>query len=53
MEYYPLHFEKSLAAICRYPVDYLILGQHIRFRFLGAQFVLTALCSIHGVSSPK
>ena len=28
MEYYPLHFENSLAAICRYPVDYLILGQH-------------------------
>ena len=28
MEYYPRHFAKSLAHICRYPVDYLILGQH-------------------------
>ncbi len=28
MEYYPRYFEKSLASICRYPVDYLILGQH-------------------------
>ena len=28
MEYYPRYFEQSLAAICRYPVDYLIVGQH-------------------------
>jgi len=28
MEYYPRHFARSLAAILRYEVDYLILGQH-------------------------
>ena len=28
MEYYPRYFPQSLANICRYPVDYLILGQH-------------------------
>ncbi|MBQ7301155.1 MAG: histidinol-phosphatase [Clostridia bacterium] len=28
MEYYPRYFARSLASICRYPVDYLILGQH-------------------------
>ena len=28
MEYYPRYFARSLASVCRYPVDYLILGQH-------------------------
>jgi len=28
MEYYPKFFDASLANICTYPVDYLILGQH-------------------------
>ena len=27
-EYYPLHFEDMLEGIRKYPVDYLILGQH-------------------------
>lgn len=27
-EYYPLYFDKTMELICKYPVDYLIMGQH-------------------------
>lgn len=48
MEYYPMLFQDTLSFFCRYPIDYLILGQH----FIGNEYEERGLYAGNPSSDP-